>query len=931
MQRPHGRRVPTSVVTMPTLSKLQSWLEEFEKLWTGRKDAEIKMLAEKLFTEVKQNVFEVILFLMGNSQDHFRKKTDSWTKTVLKRFLELKESLQKNEKDLFDACLTQEMQQRALYLATCGHYNVLSLICHLFRLDTGDNRHLTGHLNVMLERQQFKEVCRCITQLNLQHCFSIHQVVVPLVLQDKVNLVETYCKKHKKLQIQLLQYLDQFCANGFDVDFAIGNLGVPGVRKDKLCPRVMRKLVARLLKMYNLESEICPNYDKTKNMGALKYLLYKRYNEPASCSSNWEDFVEQAVGDNHILQDELILQFICYDDLQAAVKWAKKLNVSSDRMPEQVVAAIAEAQSATEEEDWEASYTTEEAVVHSTVDYYQLNLPFEKIVVVDQEYMVENCIQHLTKVNKVIGIDMEWKPSFLSTTSRVAVIQLACYTQIYLIDVPVIAQNPDCMVWLMESILCDKEILKLGYGINHDLQMLVKSYPFLADCVKKTLRMNDLASLQSKFESMKPDIFGTPDSDMISKGLSGLVNRCFGQPLDKREQMSDWESRPLSQSQIVYGALDAYCLLEVFDFMKVLAESSSLDIDMESGITTKTPKKVKPRKKRDKEKSVNAVSSLANLSISSDRHKDPISPADLSVVCDTMLQGLGKQLRSCGVDVKILENDQDHYQAVKIAKTEGRIILTRGTPYISLRSQVGDDRCYLVRSLKACDQLVEVLNFHNVHVTPKDIFSRCQMCNGNGYAKVTSATMRIAFEKKNANQQQQHSMQFGPAEMGAYSDPYGFDLDDAEDEMEFFLDSDVTSNKASGYYDDYVNEYISLENTNSKFNIPTEKPHEQEDEGAVACSSNGYKESFVSSDHTINLDDLTVGDGVQVQMDVLQESMFDNVDIFFCCIKCGKIYWEGKHFCNVLEQFSHILHRGPDRQGRDVLGSLEQNDGIEAM
>lgn len=46
-----------------------------------------------------------------------------------------------------------------------------------------------------------------------------------------------------------------------------------------------------------------------------------------------------------------------------------------------------------------------------------------------------------------------------------------------------------------------------------------------------------------------------------------------------------------------------------------------------------------------------------------------------------MLQGLGRSLRSCGVDTLILENNQDHMECVRLAQDQHRYILTRGTAF----------------------------------------------------------------------------------------------------------------------------------------------------------------------------------------------------------------------------------------------------------
>lgn len=53
-------------------------------------------------------------------------------------------------------------------------------------------------------------------------------------------------------------------------------------------------------------------------------------------------------------------------------------------------------------------------------------------------------------------------------------------------------------------------------------------------------------------EKTEPEGVAPSDADR-RRGLSALVMRCFGKPLDKSQQLSDWERRPLRLEQVKYA------------------------------------------------------------------------------------------------------------------------------------------------------------------------------------------------------------------------------------------------------------------------------------------------------------------------------------------------------------------------------------------
>ncbi len=74
------------------------------------------------------------------------------------------------------------------------------------------------------------------------------------------------------------------------------------------------------------------------------------------------------------------------------------------------------------------------------------------------------------------------------------------------------------------------------------------------------------------------------------------------------------------------------------------------------------------------------------------------------------------------------------------------------------------------------------------------------------------------------------------------------------------------------------------------------------------CFQVGLFESNFSLDE-INLEHVTVGNGVVVQVEAIHEQKVDSVDVFYVCFTCGKVFWEGKHFSQVCTQFAHIIKK----------------------
>ncbi|XP_074066704.1 exonuclease mut-7 homolog isoform X2 [Macrotis lagotis] len=798
---------------------------------------------------------------------------------------ELARWLKEHPKDPQSGLKLKKLQARAFGVLADTQSNLLEPMISIYQLQKADRNSLLGNVNHLYHKGKYKEAVILSTKLKLQPELDVEKMCTPLLLQDKANLVEDYVANYPHLQSQLLQIMDTWCHPTFNTkDIARQYQNVPPSRADKLNQKMLSKLVFRLLSQYNLDPALCPNVMNQRHLGTLRYLFYKRFVEKSMTQENWEDHIQNMVGDNLWLQEQLIQLLISYCDVATAAEWALYYHLSGESLPAKVTEKMHELQHQGRVE------VTKERTYDSKMDkkndyYYQLPIARENIHFLHTWEEVFKCRDVVLQPGQVVGIDMEWRPSFgLVGRPRVSVLQIATKEHVYLLDLLQFSklgqeEKEKELCHFFWKLFSDPSVIKLGYGMAGDLCSLSSTYPILRDMEKQAQGILDLLQvdkqLQKNFGLWKkhhtPVDSLCPEASPIAKnprhsekGLSLLVQNLLGKPLDKTEQLSNWEKRPLREEQILYAASDAYCLLEVYELLckdpAHFGLTANLKESLEGKQSTK-PRAKKPLSKQGMQSPSEQVLATTGETLSANAFPE-ISAKDFSVVCDTMLQGLARYLRCLGVDARVLENSDDHRQAAEIARKEGRIILTSGLPYYKLQAQVGEGRCFSVNcSDKAKQQALSVLKHFNVRVTLTDIFSRCQVCNCDTYLKISKEKIRHLL-------------------------------------------------KISGYLPGQDNtDCPTSPEEELELCLKTETPDfsETSTEPLPSCAYNPNCRWLGDSD--LKAGSLTLKNGTTLQIRTIPLGVLENADLshFYCCTQCGKVFWEGSHFGRVVSQFHEIL------------------------
>ncbi|KFO85906.1 putative exonuclease mut-7, partial [Buceros rhinoceros silvestris] len=382
---------------------------------------------------------------------------------------------------------------------------------------------------------------------------------------------------------------------------------------------------------------------------------------------------QSTVGENRWLQGHLSQLLVRYCDFHTAARWAQRFALPEEVLPHGVAEELQKLQTQERVEEAAKADNDEES---KKKDYYQLPIPRANIHFLQTWEEMLQCWAKVLRPGQVVGIDMEWRPSFgMVGKPRVSLLQMALKDEVFLLDLPQLLEQAEAegekekLPHFIQMLYSDAAITKLGYGMSGDLSGLAAMCPALKDTEKQVRGVVDLLTVDKQVDVLSPEqsyedgAFRQPE-----KGLSLLVQHVLGKPLDKTEQLSNWEKRPLREEQILYAASDAYCLLEIYE--KLCKDPASFGLS--SGLTESLVGKpsIKPRTKKQLNKQEVPSPSgqqCKGSRLESSRPAAPVSPKEFSVVCDNMLQGLGRYLRCLGVDVQMLENEDDHRKAAEVS------------------------------------------------------------------------------------------------------------------------------------------------------------------------------------------------------------------------------------------------------------------------
>ncbi|MDR0185786.1 3'-5' exonuclease domain-containing protein 2 [Prevotella brunnea] len=176
-----------------------------------------------------------------------------------------------------------------------------------------------------------------------------------------------------------------------------------------------------------------------------------------------------------------------------------------------------------------------------------------RIIVISAEPEAKKAVDYLMAQN-ILGIDTETRPVFKKGKhNKVALFQVSTHQVCFLFRLNRLGLSP-CLIRLLE----DTKVLKIGLSLDDDFLMLRQRGEF------KKGKFVDLQDIVHEF--------GIEDLS-----LQKLYANLFHQRISKREQLTNWENKTLTEKQQLYAATDAWACIKIYERLKELASTQDYE------------------------------------------------------------------------------------------------------------------------------------------------------------------------------------------------------------------------------------------------------------------------------------------------------------------------------------------------------------------
>ncbi|KAF8789882.1 Exonuclease mut-7 like protein [Argiope bruennichi] len=367
-----------------------------------------------------------------------------------------------------------------------------------------EKEHVKYVASRLLSEKRFMAGYHLISALNLESEIPLESCVFPLFFLGHDSCVKAYLNKTPHLQSHFIRTLDNLSKNGFVLREFVDSLGIESVKPKGMIidTKWVLKRFPSLIEYFNINikgwAELVKTPPQSVELGISESIDY----EP------WEEMMFDTVKDHLGVQKALLVKLININEFAVAFRFAELFRMNKNDWPD-IMKTVPYPGPI-------FPIVKTNPIPDNYIDYLALRLNRSDVHLVDTPEKLIEAVDDISENYNMVGLDCEWKPSLGIFKEKAALCQLAVWDSVYLFDILALKEYQSKQIWeyLLRKIFYNEEITKLEIENWH---------PSLGD---------------------------------DQKGLSQLCKTVLGRPLDKAEQFSNWEKRPLRERQIFYAGSD---------------------------------------------------------------------------------------------------------------------------------------------------------------------------------------------------------------------------------------------------------------------------------------------------------------------------------------------------------------------------------------